>query len=117
MSFGDFALSSAKSCFRRRSAWLAMIFVLDPVRKNCSTPLCRKLFITRIAYIIAIHLVAEIAQKAQVAASQQGWAEVKGEESGGVMEVQAVNAANKRANRPARDQSAPDELAVVSFNL
>ena len=55
MSFGDFALSSAKSCFRSRSAWFGWIFAFDPVRKNCSTPLCRKLFITRIVYIIAIH--------------------------------------------------------------
>ena len=55
MSFGDFALSSAKSCFRSRSAWFGWIFAFDPVRKNCSTPLCRKLFITRIVYITAIH--------------------------------------------------------------
>ena len=55
MSFGDFALSSAKSCFRSRSAWFGWIFAFDPVRKNCSTPLCRKLFITRIVYIVAIH--------------------------------------------------------------
>jgi hypothetical protein len=56
MSCGDLALSRAKSCFRTRSAWFGWIFALDPVRKNRSTPLCRKFFITRIVYIIAIHV-------------------------------------------------------------
>lgn len=54
ISFGDLALSKAKSCFLSRSEWFGRIFAFDPVLKNCSTPLCRKLFITCIVYINAI---------------------------------------------------------------
>jgi hypothetical protein len=56
MSFGDLALSRAKSRFLSHSAWFGWILALEPVLKNWSTPLCRKLFTTRIVYIIAIHV-------------------------------------------------------------
>jgi len=45
MSFPDLALSSAASCSFNLSACFGRIFALDSVLKNCSTPLCRKLFI------------------------------------------------------------------------
>lgn len=51
MSFGDLALSRAKSGFLSRSACCGWIFAFEPVLENCSTPLCRKLLIIRIVYI------------------------------------------------------------------
>lgn len=46
MSSGLFALSNANSCFLSLSACLGWIPALEPVLKNCSRPLCRKVLIT-----------------------------------------------------------------------
>ncbi len=46
MSCGLFALSNANSSFLSLSACLSWIPALEPVRKNCSTPLCRRVLIT-----------------------------------------------------------------------